>query len=147
MSRTVLIAGCSDGGLGAAMAKVYRAKGFQVFATLRKQAKAGALAGMSGMEVVELEVTSVESIRHCASSVAKHTGGTFDVLVNNVGVNAIVPLLDASLDDAKKVYDTNVWSIVAMAQAFAPMLVQAKGIMCNISFVSSEMVFAWAGIP
>ncbi|KAL2817294.1 putative short-chain dehydrogenases/reductase [Aspergillus cavernicola] len=146
MAKTVLVTGCSDGGLGAAMAQVYRAKGFRVFAALRNKAKAGSLAGMDGIEIVELEVTSVESIRHCADAVAKHTGGTLDVLVNNAGVNAIVPLLDASLDDAKKVYDTNVWSIVAMAQAFAPMLIKAKGVMCNISSVSSEMVFAWAGV-
>ena len=145
MSKTVLITGCSHGGFGEAMAKVYHAKGFQVFATVRNMAKAGSLADYDGVEILELDVTSVESIRHCAQTVAKHTGGRLDVLVNNAGVNAIVPLLDASLDEAKKVYDTNVWSVVAMVQAFAPMLMQAKGVVCNISSVSGEMVFAWAG--
>ncbi|KAJ5579604.1 1-acyl dihydroxyacetone phosphate reductase [Penicillium hispanicum] len=146
MAKTVLVTGCSDGGLGAAMAKVYRSKGFRVFATLRNKAKAGSLTEIDGIEIVELEVTSVESIRQGANAVAKHTGGTLDILVNNAGVSAIVPLLDASLDNAKKVYDANVWSIVAMAQAFAPLLIKAKGTMCNISSVSGEMVFAWAGI-
>ena len=128
------------------MARVYHARGFRVFAALRNQAKAGSLAGIDGIELIELEVTSVESIQQCAKTVAKHTGGTLDVLVNNAGVNAVVPLLDASLDDAKRVYDANVWSVVAMAQAFAPMLMKAKGTMCNISSVSGEMVFAWAGM-
>ncbi|OOF90671.1 hypothetical protein ASPCADRAFT_519079 [Aspergillus carbonarius ITEM 5010] len=146
MAKSVLITGCSDGGLGAAMARVYHARGFRVFAALRNQAKAGSLAGIDGIELIELEVTSVESIQQCAKTVAKHTGGTLDVLVNNAGVNAVVPLLDASLDDAKRVYDANVWSVVAMAQAFAPMLMKAKGTMCNISSVSGEMVFAWAGV-
>jgi NAD(P)-dependent dehydrogenase (short-subunit alcohol dehydrogenase family) len=145
MSKTVLITGCSNGGLGAAMAKVYHAKGFRVFATIRNKAKAGSLGEIDGIEIIELEVTSVESIRQCADAVAKRTGGALDILVNNAGVNAIVPLLDASLDDAKKVYDANVWSVVAMAQAFTPMLIKAKGVMCNISSVSGEMVFAWAG--
>lgn len=145
MTKTVLITGCSNGGLGAAMAKVYHAKGFQVFATIRNKAKAGSLGEIDGIEIIELEVTSVESIRQCANVVAKHTGGALDILVNNAGVNAVVPLLDVSLDDAKKVYDANVWSVVAMAQAFAPMLIRAKGTMCNISSVSGEMVFAWAG--
>ncbi|KAH8696132.1 1-acyl dihydroxyacetone phosphate reductase [Talaromyces proteolyticus] len=146
MTKTVLITGCSHGGLGAEMAKVYRSKGFRVFATLRNKAKAGSLSEIDGIEIVELEVTSVESIRQCADTITKRTGGTLDILVNNAGVNAIVPLLDASLDYAKKVYDANVWSIIAMAQAFAPLLIKAKGIMCNISSVSSEMVFAWAGV-
>jgi 1-acylglycerone phosphate reductase len=145
MPKTVLVTGCSDGGLGAAMAKVYAAKGFRVFASLRNKAKAGSLAGIDGIEVVELEVTSVQSVQQCAQTIAKRTGGTLDILVNNAGVNAIVPLLDANLDDAKKVFDANVWSVVAMAQAFTPMLVKAKGTMCNVSSVSGEMVFAWAG--
>ncbi|KAJ5989635.1 short-chain dehydrogenases/reductase [Penicillium waksmanii] len=150
MAKTVLITGCSDGGLGAAMAKVYRAKGFHVFATLRNITKAGSLLDMDGIEILELEVTSVESIRKCADTVAKSTDGRLDILVNNAGVNAIVPLLDASIDDAKKVYDANVWSIVAMAQAFSPLLIATKGTMCNVSSVSGEMVFAWAaalGVP
>ncbi|KAB8201894.1 hypothetical protein BDV34DRAFT_237221 [Aspergillus parasiticus] len=146
MPKSVLITGCSHGGFGEAMAKVYRAKGFQVFATLRNRTKIGSLADYDGVQILELDVTSVESIHQCAQTVAKRTGGRLDVLVNNAGVNAIVPLLDASLDEAKKVYDTNVWSIMAMVQAFAPMLIQAKGVVCNISSVSGEMVFAWAGI-
>ncbi|KAE8422603.1 hypothetical protein BDV36DRAFT_310305 [Aspergillus pseudocaelatus] len=146
MPKTVLITGCSHGGFGEAMAKVYHARGFQVLATLRNMAKAGSLADYDGVQIIKLDVTSVESIHQCAQTVAKHTGGRLDVLVNNAGVNAIVPLLDASLDEAKKVYDTNVWSIVAMVQAFAPMLIQAKRVVCNISSVSGEMVFAWVGI-
>ncbi|KAE8327217.1 hypothetical protein BDV39DRAFT_215154 [Aspergillus sergii] len=146
MPKSVLITGCSRGGFGEAMAKVYRAKGLQVFATLRNITKIGSLADYDGVQILELDVTSVESIHQCAQTVAKHTGGRLDVLVNNAGVNAIVPLLDASLEEAKKAYDTNVWSIVAMVQAFAPMLIQAEGVVCNISSVSGEMVFAWAGI-
>ncbi|THC95353.1 hypothetical protein EYZ11_005167 [Aspergillus tanneri] len=107
-------------------------------------AKAGALGEIEGIEVLELEVTSDESIGQCAKAVEKHTGGSLDILVNNAGVSTVMPLLDASIDDAKKLYDTNVWAILAMAQAFAPMLIKAKGVLCNISSVSGEMVFAWA---
>ena len=145
MSKTVLITGCSNGGLGAAMAKVYRSKGFRVFATLRNKAKVGDLDEVDGIEILELEVTSVESIQQCANIVAKCTGDTLDILVNNAGVGTARPLLDTSLNDAKKMYDTNVWSILAMAQAFSPMLIKARGTMCNISSVSGEIVFAWQG--
>ncbi|KAJ5242133.1 uncharacterized protein N7469_000460 [Penicillium citrinum] len=144
MSKTVLITGCSDGGLGAAMAKVYHAKGFSVFATVRNNTKAKSLIEINGIEILDLEVTSIESIRKCAAIVAKHTGGKLDILVNNAGVNAIAPLLDAAIEDAKKVYDANLWSILEMAQVFSHMLIAAKGTICNISSVSGEMVFAWA---
>jgi NAD(P)-dependent dehydrogenase (short-subunit alcohol dehydrogenase family) len=143
--KTVLITGCSDGGLGAAMAKAYRARGFRVFAAVRNIAKAGSLSEIKGIEILELEVTSEESIRQCAKAVEKLTGGSLDILVNNAGVCIIMPLLDTSLDEAKKLYDVDVWGILAMAQAFAPMLIKAKGVMCNISSVSGELIFAWSG--
>ena len=144
--KTVLITGCSDGGLGAAMAKAYHARGFRVFATLRNTAKAGVLGETEGIDILELEVTSDESVRQCVETVENLTGGSLDVLVNNAGMGGAMPLLDVSIDHAKKIYDTNVWAVLRMAQAFAPMLVKAKGVMCNISSVNSELVFAWMGM-
>ncbi|RYC59359.1 hypothetical protein CHU98_g6848 [Xylaria longipes] len=100
--KTVLITGCNHGGLGAAMAKVYRAKGFKVFATVRELGKAGALGDMSGIEILELEVTSRESIQECVKTIEKITGGSLDILVNNAGVAGAMPLLDLDLDKAKR---------------------------------------------
>jgi NAD(P)-dependent dehydrogenase (short-subunit alcohol dehydrogenase family) len=144
--RTVLITGCSDGGLGAAMAKAYRAKGFRVFATLRDVGKAGSLVDAKGIEILPLEVTSEESIRQCAKTIDKLTGGSLDILVNNAGRSGAMPLLDVSIDSAKKMYDLNVWAVLAMVQAFAPMLIKSQGTICNISSVSSELTFAWSGM-
>lgn len=144
-NKTVLITGCNDGNLGAAMAKAYRARGFQVFATVRTASKAGPLGETEGIEILELEVTSKESIRQCARTIEKRTGGSLDILVNNAGVAGAMPLLDLDIDAAKKMYDVNVWALVAMTQAFAPMLIKAQGIVCNISSVSGELTFAWMG--
>ncbi|KAL5349194.1 hypothetical protein ACLOAV_005482 [Pseudogymnoascus australis] len=127
------------------MAKAYQARGFRVFATLRNRSKAGSLEEIEGIEILELEVTSEESVRQCAKEVKKLTGGSLDVLVNNAAVGTFMPLLDTPIDEAKKVYDSNVWSILSMTQAFAPMLIKSKGTVCNISSVSGELVFAWQG--
>ncbi|KAI0859905.1 putative short-chain dehydrogenases/reductase [Xylaria cubensis] len=143
--KTVLITGCNHGGLGAAMAKVYCAKGFKVFATVRNAAKAGSLGDASDIEILELEVTSQESIQECARKLEKTIGGSLDILVNNAGVAAVMPLLDLDLDDAKRLYNVNVWAQLAMVQAFAPMLIKAKGTVCNISSVSGELILAWSG--
>ena len=53
--KTALITGCSHGGLGAAMAKAYHARGFKVFATVRDIAKAGYLAEIQGIEISNLK--------------------------------------------------------------------------------------------
>lgn len=58
--------------------------------------------------ILELEVTSQTSIKECAQEVEKRTGGTLDVLVNNAGADFVIPLLDTSIDEAKKLYDLNV---------------------------------------
>lgn len=143
--KSVLITGCSQGGIGSSLAKAFRAKGFYVFATVRSVAKAGPLVNQKGIEILELELTSLESIQQCARAVEKRTGGSLDVLVNNAGASHVLPLLDTTIDEAKKLYDTNVWSVLAMTQAFAPMLVKAKGVLCNVSSVAACVPFALSG--
>ncbi|AEO64373.1 uncharacterized protein THITE_2041110 [Thermothielavioides terrestris NRRL 8126] len=145
LQKTVLITGCSYGGLGSHLAEAFAARGFHVFATLRNPAKAGALSGMAGVQVLELEVTSAESIQSCVKAVEKTTGGSLDVLVNNAGADHTLPLLDTPIDEAKRLYDLNVWAPLAVMQAFAPMVINAKGAICNISSVSAVCNFAWAG--
>ncbi|KAK9236561.1 hypothetical protein V1525DRAFT_345839, partial [Lipomyces kononenkoae] len=88
------------------------------------------------VETLELEVTPTESIEQAAQAVAKRTGETLDVLVNNAGADFVMPLLDVTLDEAKKLYDVNVWSMLATTKAFAPMLIKAKGMHGS----------AWAGV-
>lgn len=144
--KTVLITGCSEGGIGAAMARAFHDQGYHVFATLRKTAKAGSLAQLNNIDILELEVTSEVSIKECAQEVEKRTGGTLDVLVNNAGADFVIPLLDTSIDEAKKLYDLNVWSILAMTQAFASLLVGAKGTICNIGSVAAIVPLPWSGM-
>lgn len=143
--KTVLITGCSQGGIGEAMCRVFHEKGYYVFATLRNPAKAGSLSQLENLEIVPLEVTSAESIQLAAAAVAKRTNGSLDVLVNNAGADFVTPLLDVNLDEAKRLFDVNVWSIVGVTQAFAPMLIKSKGTVCNISSTAACMPFAYAG--
>lgn len=143
--KTALITGCSEGGIGAAMTRVLREKGFHVFATLRNLSKAGSLAQLDDVEILELDVTSKESIDKCAKAVEKRTGGTLDVLINNAGADYVTPLLDVSIDDAKRFYDLNVWSVLGVTQAFAPMLIRAKGVVCSHSSIAAIMPLAWSG--
>ena len=72
--KTALITGCSDGGIGASMAKVLHEKGYYVFATLRNISKAGTLTEIDDVEILELDVTLKESIARCAEEVRKRTG-------------------------------------------------------------------------
>lgn len=57
-------------------------------------------------------------------------------LLNNAGYALYTPLMDADIQQSKKQYDVNVWGVLAMTQAFFPMLRAAKGMVVNQGSVS-----------
>lgn len=143
--KTVLITGCSTGGIGWAMAKIFHERGFYVFATARDPSKAADLSKLGDVEVLELDVTDQQTILRSRDTVAKRTGGRLDVLVNNAGVETVGPLLDVDVAEAKRLYDVNVWGPLAVAQALAPLLIEAKGVVSNQSTIDAALSMAWAG--
>lgn len=134
LRKSVLITGCSAGGIGAALAEVFHEKGYHVFAALRDLSKTPqALSGAANVTQLTLDVLSSESIAAAVDSVKRETGGRLDVLVNNSGGGYITPALDASIDEGKKLFDLNFWAPLAVLQAFAPLLISAKGCVVNNS--------------
>lgn len=143
--KYVLVTGCSKGGLGDALAKAFADKGFHVFATVRNPATAS-FPGDDRIEILPLDVTSQESVNACVSTIKEKTGDRcLDILVNNAGVGFIMPLLDTSIDESKKLFDVNVWGMLAVTQAFAPLLIEAKGTVLNISSLAGAVRMAWQG--
>jgi len=84
MVKTVLITGCSEGGIGDYLAREFQSRGFRVFATARDLKKVEHLKA-SGLDVLALDVTSPESVDAAVKDVKAITGGTLDFLVNNSG--------------------------------------------------------------
>lgn len=83
--KTVLITGCSAGGIGDALAQAFHRRGLRVFATARSPSKIQHLKEM-GMHVLSLDVTDPRSLEAAVETVETTTGGTLDILVNNSGV-------------------------------------------------------------
>jgi 1-acylglycerone phosphate reductase len=48
-------------------------------------------------------------------------------------------ILDANVDLVKKVYDVNVFGVLSTTQAFAPLLLRAKGTIVNIGSMTSKI--------
>ncbi|GAP91982.1 putative short-chain dehydrogenase reductase SDR [Rosellinia necatrix] len=120
--RTVLITGCSDGGIGAALAEAFDEAGYRVYATARDPGRmAGLRARRPGIEALALDTLSAASIAACV----ERGPAALDVLVNNAGRTSLMPVADADLAEARRVFDLNVWSHVAVTQAFLPRLLLA----------------------
>ncbi|MCJ1323619.1 hypothetical protein MMC10_000280 [Thelotrema lepadinum] len=128
--RTVLVTGCSDGGLGAALAVAFHKAGLHVYATARNPGKMAELSAQ-GIETLTLDVLSESSIAACAKQVS-----SLDILVNNAGGGYSMPFSDSSIPEAKKLFDLNLWSPLAVTQAFLPLLLKSKGMIVNNTSVN-----------
>ena len=72
--------------------------------------------------------------------------GKLDVLVTNAEVGPTGPLIEADLEMAKRLYDVNVLGPSAVAQAFASMVVWAKGKVVKVSSVGGLLPVPWGGM-
>jgi 1-acylglycerone phosphate reductase len=57
-----------------------------------------------------------------------------------------MPLLDVDIKAAKKLYDVNVWGLLATTQAFVPLLITAKGTIVNIGSTAGTLALPYRGI-
>ncbi|KAI1359675.1 NAD(P)-binding protein [Xylaria arbuscula] len=143
--KTVLVTGCTPGGIGHSLCLEYHKQGLHVIATARRPEVIAELADL-GMSVVALDVTNADSIKKCHEEVAKINGGKLDILVNNAGRTHTHPALDISLPDVRGTFETNVFAIMAMVQAFIDQLAAAKGLIINISSLSSITPYLFGSV-
>lgn len=87
-SKTVLITGCSAGGIGDALAQSFNIKGHRVFATARNLAKVEHLKEMD-MTIILLDVLNISFLNEVVKAVSLATGGTLDMLINNSGIGKV----------------------------------------------------------
>lgn len=110
---TVLITGCSSG-FGLETAKLFLERGWKVIATMRKP-NPGLLLASSNLAILPLDVTDPASIAG-----AMEKAGAIDVLVNNAGFGAAVPIELTEPDTARHLFETNTLGTLAMLQAVLP---------------------------
>ena len=140
--RTVLVTGCSPGGIGHALAVQFHSKGLHVFATARNVKAVADLTDL-GVEVLQLEVTSPEGVAEVKRHISERTNGSLNYLVNNAGRNYTVPALDFDLTEVQATFDTNVFAVMRMCQTFAPLLIQAKGTIVQIGSVAGKIPYVF----
>ena len=130
-SPVALVTGASSG-IGRAAALALVDAGFAVVGTSRTAANARPLAGVT---FLDLDVAGDESVRALVEEVIARFG-RIDVLVNNAGVGAVGAGEESSIDQAKEVFDINVFGLMRMTNAVLPrMRAQGSGRVVNVSSV------------
>jgi len=133
----VLITGCSTG-IGASIAiDMGKQERFKVYATMRSVEKAPTeLKNLENVSIIPLDVTSEESIAIAVREVIEKEG-KIDIVVNNAGYGLAGTLEMVSIEEAKKLFDVNVWGVVRVLHAVLPHMRKAKsGHIINISSTS-----------
>ena len=148
-----LVTGANKG-IGLQIAKDLSKHGFTVLVGSRNPAKGEAATKSVGSDAraVQIDVTDQASIAAAAARI-RNEFGRLDVLVNNAGVayggkadvsfeerlKSNVPST-ASLDDVRRVYETNVFGVMAVTQAMLPLLREAAaGRIVNIGSASGSL--------
>ncbi|KAI0485011.1 hypothetical protein GGR56DRAFT_616529 [Xylariaceae sp. FL0804] len=143
--QSVLITGCSDGGIGSALAIAFQARGLHVFATARDPSKMSDLRGLSNITTLTLDVVKSTDVNAAAEAVSAQTGGTLNYLVSNAGRNHFMPILDEDPDTVRRLFEINLMGPIALTQAFIPMLIKAKGMAVFITSISGYLNIPYMG--
>jgi NADP-dependent 3-hydroxy acid dehydrogenase YdfG len=132
--KAIVITGASTG-IGKATALHLDKLGFRIFAGVRKETDGQALKqeASNKLRPIFLDVTDGSSIAAAVDSVANETDGELYGLVNNAGVSLNGPLELVPTSEIKQLMDVNVLGLLAVTQAFLPMLRQSQGRIINIS--------------
>jgi len=126
---TTLITGANRG-IGLEVARQLAAAGHQVWIGARDTGRGQEAAEAVGGRSVELDVADDDSVTAAAETV-----GELDVLINNAGISGgrVTPS-DATADDMRRVYETNVFGAVRVLHAFIPLLEASSApVVVNVS--------------
>ncbi|UHG94799.1 SDR family oxidoreductase [Spirosoma oryzicola] len=140
--KQVLITGANKG-IGFETARQLLQNGYYVYIGSRSLENGQAAVeklkaeGLTQVEAVQLDVTNSESVRAAREEIGRKTD-VLDVLVNNAGINGGMPQssLEASVDQFERVFNTNLYGVVRVTQAFIDLL--KKSVQPRIVNVSSS---------
>ena len=143
MEKVALVTGSSSG-IGYETSLALAKDGYHTFASMRNVNKGEKMKQIAKqedlpIEIIELDVNDEDSIKSAIKKVVK-VSGRIDVLVNNAGYGQFGCTEDLSIEDFKKQFETNFFSIVRIIQNVAPIMrKQGSGIIVNISSVAGRM--------
>jgi NAD(P)-dependent dehydrogenase (short-subunit alcohol dehydrogenase family) len=151
----ILITGCSTG-FGRVMAETLARKQYRVFAGMRdirgrNAAKAAELESLAQRETlslqpVDLDVNDDASVDRAVSGVLADSG-RIDVLVNNAGLSIRGLSEGVTVEQTRRIFETNVFAVQRMNRAVLPhMRERHSGLLIHISSQAGRVVIPCFGI-
>ncbi|KAJ1663080.1 hypothetical protein IW140_005881 [Coemansia sp. RSA 1813] len=146
-TTVVLITGCSAGGIGHHLALEFAtAHKCKVYASARDVTKISVDLQNKGITPVALDVTNQASVDSAIAFVQKDAGCNIDILVNNAGQICVSPVVEVDVNQAQRIFDTNVIGVTRVCKAVAPQMMDNRhGTIVNVGSVSGYATTPWVG--
>jgi NAD(P)-dependent dehydrogenase (short-subunit alcohol dehydrogenase family) len=139
MAETIALVTGANKGIGREISRQLAAKGVLVLMGARdrergEKAVADLRAQKLSVELIQIDVTSQQSVDRAAAEVERRHG-RLDILVNNAGVALDwLPASQLTVDTFQKTFETNVFGVFRVTKALLPLLKKSKhGRIVNIS--------------
>ncbi|MGZ3871600.1 MAG: SDR family NAD(P)-dependent oxidoreductase [Mucilaginibacter sp.] len=115
-------------GFGRVWADAALKRGDKVAATARKLESIAGLKEKYGANVLtlELDVTKPDQVKTAVAQAHAHFG-RLDIVLNNAGYSLVGTIEEASADDVRALYETNIFGPLAVIQAALPLLREQGG--------------------
>jgi NAD(P)-dependent dehydrogenase (short-subunit alcohol dehydrogenase family) len=130
--KVVIVTGGSSG-IGRAAALSFAESGAKVVITGRHAAPLEEVAALHGNIVGVVADAAMPDAAARTVGKAIDTWGRLDVLVNNAGAGAILPLADVTADRITTIFAVNIIGPSLLASAALPHLATARGTIVNVS--------------
>jgi 1-acylglycerone phosphate reductase len=145
--KVVVITGCSNGGIGSALALKFSEEGCTVYAGARKQQALSNLAAKPRIKTFLLDVNNSADCLKTIQDIHKEEG-RIDILVNNAGTPCPGSMYDQSMDHVRRVFETNVFSVMYLSNLVFPIMAkqESRGKILNIGSIAGDISVPWSGV-
>jgi len=149
LSEQVIVITGASSGIGLVTARLAAKRGARVVLNARNEEALRQVTeeiNQEGGEAIYVvgDVGKFEDVQKIADEATRRFGG-FDTWVNNAGVSIYGPVLDQSLEDQRRLFETNYWGVVHGSVIACAHLKQRGGALINVGSVLSDVAIPIQG--
>jgi short-subunit dehydrogenase len=149
LSEQVMVITGASSGIGLVTARMAAKRGMRLILNARNEKALQRVCQeirQAGGEAYPVagDVGSEEDVQKIADEAIRRFGG-FDTWVNNAGVSIYGPVLDQSLEDQRRLFETNYWGVVHGSRVACAHLRERGGALINVGSVLSDIAIPIQG--
>ncbi|GLI66159.1 hypothetical protein VaNZ11_009846 [Volvox africanus] len=139
--KVAFVTGCDSAeGIGQAVCRELVTRGVLVYATGLSLEAMALLRDSAPKQIrtMVMDVTRENQVQEVIDKVVAEAGG-IDILINNAGIGALAPTVEADLSIARRVHEVNFWGTWAVCKAAGRhMAARRRGVIANIGSMASR---------